>query len=66
VQTPNQQYITIENFTVTIGKENGEETGIETIRSVENNVIYSISGQKLEKITKPGIYIVNGKKILKK
>lgn len=66
VQTPNQQYITIENFTVTIGKENGEETGIETIKSVENNVIYSISGQKLEKITKPGIYIVNGKKILKR
>ena len=44
-----------------------DPTAIEDIDAeVENDVIYDLTGHKIEKITKPGIYIVNGKKILVK
>ena len=59
-------FIKVTDFTVTIQREGGTETGIDNIYTVENNHIYNIKGQKLDKITEPGIYIVNGKKIMKK
>ena len=59
-------FIKVTDFTVTIQREGGIETGIDNIYTVENNHIYNIKGQKLDKITEPGIYIVNGKKIMKK
>lgn len=66
VQDAGQQYITIENFIVTISSEAYTETGINSIDSTKKEIIYDIRGRKLEKMTEPGIYIVNGKKILKK
>ena len=43
-----------------------EPTGIENVESVEVKVIYDLTGRKIETITKPGIYIVGGKKVLVK
>ena len=63
--TPSQQYITIEEFIVTIQKE-GETTEINIVEATETNNIYNMNGQRLDRITEPGIYIVNGKKILKR
>lgn len=41
--------------------------GIDDINAeVENNVIYDLTGRRIEKITESGIYIVNGKKVLVK
>ena len=61
-----QEYITIESFIVKVQKEGGATTDIEIVEKVENNTIYNLRGQKLDTITEPGIYIINGKKILKK
>ena len=45
----------------------GEDTAIESVETeVENKVIYDLTGRKVETITKAGIYIVNGKKVLVK
>ena len=41
-------------------------TGIENMEAPATAEIYNLLGQRLEKITQPGIYIVNGRKILKK
>ena len=43
-----------------------EPTGIENIENVEVKTIYDLTGRKIETITKAGIYIVNGKKVLVK
>jgi hypothetical protein len=43
-----------------------EPTGIENVENVEVKAIYDLTGRKIETITKPGIYIVNGKKVLVK
>ena len=41
-----------------------EPTAIEDVDAeVENNVIYDLSGRKIETITKGGIYIIGGKKV---
>lgn len=43
-------------------------TGIENVKGEDANIngVYDLSGRKLEQITAPGIYIVNGKKVLVK
>ena len=42
-------------------------TGIENVaEDAENKVVYDILGRRVENITKSGIYIVNGKKVLVK
>ena len=43
-----------------------ESTGIENVENVEVKAIYDLTGRKIETITKAGIYIVNGKKVLVK
>ena len=50
-----------------------EEGGLTSIVEVETEVaapamegIYELTGRKIEEITKPGIYIINGKKVLVK
>ena len=50
----------------TIEVKPGEETGIEEIvsDSEKNSAIYDLSGRKLNKVTKSGIYIKNGKKFI--
>jgi hypothetical protein len=51
------------NYAFTIA----EPTAIEGVDAeVENTVIYDLTGRRVEKITKSGIYIVNGKKVLVK
>ena len=47
---------------------NGEATGIEGINAnVENaKAIYNLNGQRVATMAKPGLYIVNGKKIVRK
>ena len=49
-------------------EEVGATTGIEEVQTnnVEVQGIYDLSGRMLDEITEPGIYIVNGKKILVK
>ena len=47
---------------------NGESTGIEGVNAnVENaKAIYNINGQRVASMAKPGLYIVNGKKVVRK
>ena len=44
----------------------GAETGIENseIRNESSHLIYDLNGRRVEKATKPGIYIVNGRKVV--
>ena len=63
-----------EQITVTVDKEGKEiavaagATGIEkTIEQrAKSKDIYDLTGRRVEAVTAPGIYIVNGKKHLKK
>ena len=47
---------------------NGEVTGIEGVNANVENVktIYNINGQRVASMAKPGLYIVNGKKVVRK
>lgn len=47
---------------------NGEATGIEGVNAnVENaKAIYNLNGQRVASLAKPGLYIVNGKKVVRK
>jgi hypothetical protein len=48
-------------------EEVGVETGIENVEIRNENVgVYELTGRRVEAITAPGIYIVNGKKIFVK
>ena len=66
--------ITTVKFTVTVGTE-GNDTGIDDVKgeptvdasqSENAKAIYDLTGRRLERITVPGIYIINGKKIFVK
>jgi hypothetical protein len=50
---------------VTVTKKEGEVVGIENseIRNHESEIIYDLSGRRVEKMEK-GIYIVGGKKVV--
>lgn len=42
-------------------------TGVDGVETdTKSDVIYDLSGRKIEKITQPGIYIKNGKKVMTK
>jgi hypothetical protein len=42
-------------------------TGINNVKAVNGeNTIYDLTGRRIEKIVAPGIYIVNGKKVVVK
>jgi hypothetical protein len=45
-----------------------EATGVEEVKTENGEVkaVYDLTGRKLETITAPGVYIVNGKKVLVK
>ena len=55
-------------MTITIEVDNDKATGIEhVVNSTEkNNVIYDVQGRKGKEMNRSGIYIVNGKKFVKK
>ena len=56
-----------ENFTSAFRIEEVEiETAIKEIVAEKENSIYDLLGRKIEKITQPGIYIINGKKVVVK
>ena len=59
-------FVMVTRFIVTVQKEGSPETGIETIEIPVEESIYNLKGEKLDNITEPGIYIINGKKILKR
>ena len=54
----------IDNSMWTIVRVEANNTGIEEMieQSAKSKVIYDITGRKLDGITKPGIYIIDGKK----
>ena len=64
--TAANNFVKVTRFIVTVQKEGSPETGIETIEIPVEESIYNLKGEKLDNITEPGIYIVNGKKILKR
>ena len=47
--------------------EEGETTAIDAVDAeAENAVIYDLTGRRVEKITKAGVYVINGvKKVVK-
>ena len=47
-------------------EEDGAATAIESVETEVAQTIYDLTGRKIETITKGGIYIVNGKKVLVK
>lgn len=59
---------TIYVTSLTITKTGGEETGISEVKGENGEVktIYDLTGRRIDAITAPGIYIVNGKKTLVK
>ena len=59
---------TIYVTSLTITKTGGEETGISEVKgeNVKVKAIYDLTGRRIDAITAPGIYIVNGKKTLVK
>lgn len=66
----NDEYVAFINYTdatyITVYNE-AVTTEIESVEAeVEENVIYDLTGRRVEKITNAGIYIVNGNKVLVK
>ena len=55
-------------MTISIEVDNDKATGIgQVVNSTEkNNVIYDVQGRKVKQMNRSGIYIVNGKKFVKK
>ena len=51
---------------VLIGKTDTGVEGINAAHPAADGAIYDIQGRRLERITQPGFYIVNGKKLLVK
>ena len=51
-------------YTLSVNVNNSAATGINVISIDDNdNVIYDLTGRRLNKITEAGLYIVNGKKV---
>ena len=47
------------------GEDEENTTGIEVVENVNENVIYDLAGRRVSEITEKGIYIINGKKVIK-
>ena len=58
----------VDNSMWTIVRVEANNTGIEEVKGGNGNVktVYDLTGRRIQEITKPGIYIVNGKKVLVK
>ena len=55
---------TIYLTSLTITKD-GDSTGINSVETSNNDIIFDLSGNKVNKISQKGIYIINGKKVVK-
>ena len=64
VMSLNSAYYAGGTFTFTVEADE-TETNIENVIVDGDAVIYDLSGRRVEKITERGIYIVNGKKVIK-
>ncbi len=64
----NQQMETAGTLKFTFTVKAADETGINNVESENGkvNAIFDLTGRKVKEITAPGIYIVNGKKIIVK
>ena len=59
--------IAMEACMITANFEKIQSTGIENItETTKEGYIYDLSGRKTRKITKPGIYIINGRSVIAK
>ena len=59
--------MTLDAIKAALGTAEEIITDVDGIESeTKEDVIYDLSGRKIERITQPGIYIKNGKKILVK
>ena len=57
--------ITEDPWIATTDWEDPEIVGVETVKSAAaDNAIYTLSGVRVEKAAKPGLYIKNGKKVV--
>ena len=56
----------VEGNDSSLGIEDVEENEVENGDASVVEGIYDMQGRKLEEITKPGLYIINGKKVLVK
>ena len=52
-------------LTVTVAAESNPDTAIRSVEAETETVIYDLLGRRVEKMEKGGIYIVNGKKVIK-
>lgn len=55
-----------EAVTITANFESLGNTGIKDVETVKENAIFDLSGRKVENIEKEGVYIINGKTILRR
>lgn len=56
----------IETALWTIVRVEANNTGIENVESEEEEIIYDLTGRRIETIATPGIYIINGEKVFVK
>lgn len=62
-QVANRDFIKITSLTITkVGGD--EETNINEVEAETEEVIYDLTGRRINEITEAGIYIINGKKTL--
>ena len=65
---PYSAAVSASGFSFAVGGKGYDTTDVDevTIEREENDAIYDLQGRRLEGITSPGFYIVNGKKIIVK
>ena len=66
----NRDFIKLTSLTITkVGGDNegegDEETSINEVTVENAQVIYDLTGRRVNEITESGIYIINGKKVIK-
>lgn len=60
----NRDFIKVTSLTITkVGGD--EETSINEVEAETEEVIYDLTGRRINEITQAGIYIINGKKVVK-
>lgn len=58
-----------QSFTMSVNIDTSKTSridSVETVNTSEANIIYDLTGRRLQSMEKPGLYIVNGKKVVKR